>query len=171
MGTKQIPLTRGMFALVDESDYEWLSQWKWFAHEERNTFYALRNQSIKGGGQRGLIAMHRQILGLTDRSQRGDHRDGNGLNNTRKNLRPCSNVQNLWNQGPRPNSISGTRGVSFHIKANKWRARIKIAGRDKHLGLFTTQDEAIAAYTAAAIRLRGEFAGIDKMSSVTPMAG
>src|ERR1043165_2122866 len=91
--TREIPLTQGYVALVDDCDYEWLSQWKWCAHVAKGgrTAYAFR---AKG------IAMHRVIMNAPE-GMDVDHRDHNGLNNTRANLRICTHAENQRNMNHR----------------------------------------------------------------------
>jgi len=79
---KLIPLTQGKFAQVDDEDFEYLNQWKWFALKDAQTFYAARGIYLKGN-----ILMHRQLLGLTNSEVKGEHKDRNGLNNQKENLR------------------------------------------------------------------------------------
>jgi len=95
---KQIPLTQGQVALVDNTDYDWLNQWKWCAQRTRGVFYAVRNSPRKNG-KKHQIFMHREILGLRYKDgQEGDHRNHNTLDNQRENLRVCIHSQNIMNQ-------------------------------------------------------------------------
>jgi len=87
-----------------------------------------------------------------------DHINLNRLDNRAVNLRQCTRSQNKANTAAPATNSSGAKGVNWFAKAGKWRARIKIMGREKHLGLFHTKDEAAAAYSAAAIAHFGQFA-------------
>jgi hypothetical protein len=87
-----------------------------------------------------------------------DHRDGDGLNNTRANLRLCSNAENMRNSGRKRTNTSGFKGVIHHKKTGKWVARITVNDQEKHLGLFPTREAAARAYDDAARRLHGAFA-------------
>ena len=89
-----------------------------------------------------------------------DHKDGNPSNNRIANLRLASKTQNQMNQRLRKDSSSGLKGVTFHKKAGKWCAQITAFGRRNYLGLFSTPEEAHAAYCEAAARLHGEFARV-----------
>jgi len=92
---KRIPLTQGKFAIVDDADFEWLSQWKWRARKDYNTWYAIRR--VVRGSCRTTTSIHRQIMEAKPGSQ-VDHRNRDGLDNRRCNLRFCTNAQNAMNQ-------------------------------------------------------------------------
>ena len=154
---KQIPLTKGYFALVDDEDFEWLSQWKWNASVERNRVYATRS----GGVGKAAIKMHRQIMGLTDPKIFCDHWDNWGLNNWRSNLRVATKSQNAMNRPIDKRSTSGFKCVSWFKKSNKWRAYIVVNYRQKSLGLFDCPVDAARAYDTAAKELHGEFANLN----------
>ena len=150
---KQIPLTQGQFAIVDDADYDWLNQYKWHVVKLRGYFYAKRKEA----GQ--TILMHRQILGLNQGDKRqADHRNHNTLNNCRCNIRRCTSQENHFNQKLRPNTTSRFKGVSWHKLTRKWRARIHINGKQKYLGLFNMEEVAALRYDMVAIREHGEFA-------------
>lgn len=84
-----------------------------------------------------------------------DHRDGNRANNRLNNLRPASNIQNCRNQ---KKSRAGLKGATWHRATGKWAAQIRTPGKNNHLGLYATEEEAHAAYCAAAVGIYGEFA-------------
>lgn len=145
--TKQIPLANGRyFATVDDEDYEYLSQFSWtFRKGKKGIIYAYRRSHNK------YIHMHRVILHAPD-GVLVDHIDINGLNNTRKNLRLATDLQNSGNQRMKKCNSSGYKGVSK--KGNRWNARIQ----NHHIGYFLTEVEAAIAYDNAAIELFGEYA-------------
>ena len=161
---KTIPLTQGKEALVDDEDYEWLSQWKWCAIREPSSgaFYAVRN-SAKMNGKRSNppIRMHRLILGLVPYDEREvDHKNpSDTLDNRRQNLRICNSAQNKWNSRKRKDNTSGCKGVAYVSKREKWQARIYCNNKMVWLGYHPTKLEAEERYREAASRLHGEFAG------------
>ena len=161
---KEIPLTKGLVALVDDADYEWLNQFKWFANWYPciQNFYAMRNEPFRDtiGRRQRTVSMHRQILGLEFGDKRqGDHiAPSQTLDNRRQNLRIATHSQNQHNQGLRRRNTSGFKGVFLHVPAGKWCAQIGVNGKGIHLGLFDSREEAHAAYCAAAVQFHGEFA-------------
>lgn len=158
---KQIPLTQGKFALVDDEDYEELSKFKWYSFKRGNTFYAIRNHP----GQR---LMHRMILNLNGKLV-CDHKDRNGLNNQRSNLRICTQAQNCMNSSSQKNSTSSFLGVCWTKQRQKgkdyfyWRATISVSGKKIHLGSFKNEIEAARVYNEAAKKYFGEFANLNKL--------
>lgn len=142
---KTIPLTQGLFAVVSDKDFGKLSRHEWFAHWAGNSCYAERKESGK------LIKMHCQILG-----RKGvDHRDGDGLNNARSNLRPASKSNNMANSRAR---LGKFKGVDFRKHVGKWRARITYHRKVFELGLFSTAKDAARAYDDMARACFGSFA-------------
>ena len=103
---KEIKLTQGLVALVDDGDFEWLNRWKWYAQKNKKKYYASRNTWDKG--KHNHISMHRLIVNVAPHEQ-VDHIDNDGLNNTRKNLRICNNSQNHANI--EKNKGGGFKGV------------------------------------------------------------
>ncbi len=150
---KRIPLTQGQFAIVDDEDFERLRQFKWHAYKRPNTYYAKRH--ITENGRYVHLSMQHAVMDVS-RSVLVDHKDRNGLNNTRSNLRICTKGQNQHNQGKRRDNTSGFKGVCRH--RTRWEAKIVLNGIKKHLGTFDTPEEAAKAYDDAARKLHGEFA-------------
>jgi hypothetical protein len=155
---REIPLTQGLVALVDAADYEWLIQWKWYAQKTISTWYAARNSSR--GGTRIFVLMHRAIM-LPEPDQLIDHRDMNGLNNTRANLRFATKHENMRHTGLTTRNTSGYKGVSWSKKGNRWFATIQINSKTKFLGNYLTPEEAARAYDVAAKEAFGEFAWLN----------
>lgn len=131
------------FALVDDEDYDYLSQWRWHLH---SAGYAAR--SIKPGGRRVTILMHREIM-QPPATLYIDHLNHDPLDNRRSNLRIVDNRVNQRNRGRiQRNNTSGVTGVSWHSIAKKWIAQSKHHQRRVYLGLFERIDDAAAAYQA-----------------------
>lgn len=86
-----------------------------------------------------------------------DHRDGDRSNNAWANLRLATHQQNILNAKLAKNSTSGFKGVSWHRAAGKWSAQIYLNGESKHLGLFTTAEDAHAAYVSALSDVEPDF--------------
>ena len=155
---KEIKLTQEKVALVDDGEFESLNQFRWYAHKDRNTFYAVRN--IRVGGKQKSILMHWEVMG----GKWIDHIDHNGLNNMRSNLRFCTNKENLMNQRKKQNTSSVYKGVSFHKHSGKWEVQIMINGKNIYLGLFSSETDAGRAYDKKAIELCGEFANLNNIN-------
>ncbi|MBN1818316.1 MAG: HNH endonuclease [Sedimentisphaerales bacterium] len=153
-----IPLTKGCFALVDAGDYRNLSRHTWHAMGRDGAYYAARCKNKK------TILMHREIMRLS-RGQKGadgkalvvDHIDRNPLNNTRANLRLCTQQQNMCNR-PLPPKTSRYRGVYWNARSRKWHASLQHDGRTFHIGYFLSETDAARAFDTKAKELRGEFA-------------
>lgn len=157
--SRKIPLTQGLFALVDDVDYERVSKFKWYAHVNKRSTYAHRNEYREGAHK--TVCLHRFVAGLEHGDpQLVDHRDTNGLNNTRSNLRVCMDTHNSKNQRKRVNNTSGFKGVCFKKSMGKWCARISVNYLRVHLGYFDTVELAYDAYKTAAIKHHGEFARV-----------
>lgn len=153
---KEIQLTQGQIALVDDEDFEYLSAFKWFANKHRNTYYAGRQSSRINGLQRTQL-MHCIIM-----NHKGiDHIDCNGLNNQKNNLRICTNSQNAMNRIPIKGTSSKYKGVSFHNRDKKWYSYIKKNQKLINLGTFINEVDAAKAYDKKAIELFGEFAHLN----------
>jgi hypothetical protein len=155
---KEIPLTQGKTALVDDADYGWLSEFKWRVGEGWNTYYALTNIYLPDG-RRTTRRMHRIILGVGN-SDPIDHINHNGLDNRRSNLRLVTTSQNLMNGRIRRDNTSGVRGVYFQKARKTWVAQIKVRGRHFCLGSFKDKNDAINAYRVAQLHHHGEFANL-----------
>lgn len=152
---KQIPLTRGMVALVSDHRFEYLNQWKWHAHPNKGgDMYAAR----KGKGNK-FVFMHREIMGVTDPKTQVDHRDGDGLNNVDGNLRVCTHAQNMLNRKIHKNNTTGFKGVTRVNR--KWVAYIGANSKRIHIGYFSTPVEAAKARDSKALELHGEFAKLN----------
>ena len=137
--------SKGRYAIVDNEDYEWLSQWNWSGE------YATRTEKGR------LIIMHRLIL-KTPKGKLTDHINRNKLDNRKANLRVCSNAENIRNIGMRSHNTSGYKGVHKHRQSGRWRASIRVDGKNHNLGLFKNPKDAAQAYILAAKKYHGNFA-------------
>ena len=142
---KEIQLTRGETAIVDDGDFESLNKHKWSVQEGKYSLYAARREVIEGRST--YIAMHREIMGLSYGDVRLiDHINLNGLDNRRSNLRIADKSLNARNGRLRVNNKSGYRGVSWSKRSGKWRAQISVSGHHREIGLYSSLEEAGIAY-------------------------
>ena len=149
--TALIPLTQNKVALVDRADFEWLSQYKWYAAKIGRRFYACRQEKGR------TILMHREIM-QAPKGMVVDHRKFNTLDNRRKYLRTCTQAQNVCNRRPRDNQ-SGFTGV--HPQGDKWYAVVEHNGKQYYVRDFLDPAEAARARDRLALRLFGEFAWLN----------
>jgi len=155
---KKISLTKGKVASVDDRDFEKLNQFSWYALRVGHNFYAARTIGKGAHGPKRCILMHREILPGYPRI---DHRDNEGLNNCRGNLRPANCSQNAANSRKRTDGSSKFKGVHWLIDNQKWRASVKFCGENIYLGCFVSESEAARAYDDKAKALFGEFARLN----------
>lgn len=158
--SKRILLTQGKVALVDDEDYEWLNQWKWYAIKRGNIFYAARY--IGKWPKQRTILMHREILNVPKGAEI-DHINCKGLNNRKSNLRICTHQQNTQNQRKPKYKSSKYKGVHWSRIAKKWAATIRHNNKGIHLGYFVNQIEAAKTYNKKAKALFGEFARLNNV--------
>lgn len=134
-----IPLTQGLYALIDKDDAVMLGQWRWNASCKQQ--YATRSISIDGS--RKMLYLHRLLLPT---QLHVDHKNGNSLDNRRSNIRPATVSQNLRNKRIRIDNTLGVIGVTKHLKGRKvWQAWVRVDGRKKSLGYYGTIEEASEA--------------------------
>jgi hypothetical protein len=151
---KEIPLTHHKIALVDDEDYERLIKHKWHARKDRNTFYASRTVMIEG--KKTTVQLHREVLRLTfGDGIEVDHRNRNGLDNQKENLRIATSSLNSYNRKMQHNNTSGFRGVSWHSRDQVWQAYIKLRGKRINLGYHNDILLAAVAYDYAARKYYG----------------
>jgi hypothetical protein len=150
---RYIPLTRGLYAIVDKADYEWLSRYRWCTLGAGERPYACRRENGK------TIYMHREILQAPP-DLCVDHIHGFTLDNRRANLRTCTHSENMRNR--KGNSGRDLpKGVTWQSHCNKYRAGIAIDGKPMHIGYYDDPIEAARAYDRKAIELFGEFARLN----------
>lgn len=157
-----IPLTLGEQTLIDDEDLALVSGYKWsLRRDPRGNFYA--RAAVPGTGRQGkrTVLMHRVILGAKPGEQ-VDHRNGDGLDNRRSNLRLCAHRQNQFNQRKQRRWTSSQfKGVTLDKKRSQWAARIKANGSNIWLGRHDNELDAARAYNSAAMELFGEFANLN----------
>lgn len=154
---KLIPLTQDKFTQVDDEDYDFLIQWRWFAHPSRNKWRAQRTDYKPGNAK--TILMHRVIMKIENSKTFVDHIDGNPLNNQKSNLRLCDNSQNCRNRKSHDDVTSKYLGVCK--QKNSWIASICHNKESIYLGSYKTEELAAKAYDKKAIELHGEFANLN----------
>lgn len=158
---KQIPLTQGKVALVDDQDYDRLSQYKWSAAYMKNVdgWYAHRGTRMceRRAGMPCVVSMHREVMGFPAGIE-VDHVNRNPLDNRRENLRLATHSQNGGNRKRDRDSSSEYKGVVWYKKVNKWRASIRVNYELHVLGFFELAADAARAYDEAARKYFGEFA-------------
>lgn len=159
---KEIPLTKGCVALVDDADYERLMQHKWHAFVSRSGPRAVRNAPMIKGIRGPRIYMSRQIVDAP-KGMDVDHRDHNTLNDQRANLRVCTRSQNMGNTRKRAGCSSRFKGVSWRKDVKKWQLHMKVNGQQMALGLFTDEVKAAQAYNKEALKAWGEFALLNEV--------
>lgn len=141
---------------VDDEDAGWMKNYKWHRYNNGNG----REYARTGDPQKGFVSAHRMIIGYygyaVPAGSQVDHRDGNGLNDCKGNLRIASPAENSANRGPQRNNTSGYKGVTF--SNGKWIAQIQVKNHYMNLGSHPTAEHAALAYNGAAKAYFGEFA-------------
>lgn len=150
-----VTLTQGKIAILDDVDLPLVMPHRWQASRmgSSRNWYAVT--TVDGT----VVAMHRLILKLAP-NVRCDHKNGNGLDNRRANLRPATVAQNAWNASSHSDNQSGYKGVS-PTKYGTWIAQIMVQGKHYHLGTFSSAIEAAQIYNRAALHFYGEFARLN----------
>ena len=162
---KQIPCGSGKFALVDDADYNWLSQYMWTTDIDGYVVINFPNSILCDCPMPNTTTyMSRLILGLNKGDKRqGDHRNHNKLDNRRDNLRVCTSSQNQGNRKLQQNTTSQYKGVYWHKLTGKWLAYIGVNNKKIHLGLFDNERTAAFAYNLAAKEHFKNFALLNKI--------
>ena len=158
---RSIPLSKGFSALVDDRDFERVSQFKWHASlDDRGNRYAAR--CFRQNGNRFKILMHRFITRTVSTEIEVDHRNRDGLDNRRRNLRRCVPFQNRANSKRYKSNTSGFKGVHLLKRTGRFQAKC----RKQHIGYFPTAADAARAYNRAAQRLFGRFARLNTIPAL-----
>lgn len=159
-------LASGESVFIDDADYAWAVQYKWHALRYKHLIYASRSITVCGHGnnrKRKTLLLHRELFGSPEGIEI-DHRDGNGLNSTRHNLRIATRLQNARNQR-KSRGISRFKGVTFNRSLTKWQAQLccRLNGKlhNHYLGVFTDEISAAKAYNKAAQKAHQDFANLN----------
>jgi hypothetical protein len=152
--TKQVLITRGEITLIDESDWGLVCKYNWTLHIPDNRKYARCHYEGK------KIYLHRLLLNAKP-GEIVDHKNGDGLDNRRNNIRLATQSQNTANCTTSIKTASGFRGVYFDKRSGLWQAKIKFNYKSNFLGSYKTTDEAAKVYDEAAFKLFGEFARLN----------
>ncbi|MGA2093827.1 MAG: HNH endonuclease [Sedimentisphaerales bacterium] len=156
---RRIALTEGEWAKVDPADYYKYKDIKWFTKGNGKNFYAFT--SIKTGPyQTTLVSMHRMMMNPPE-GMVVDHRNNDGEDNHRENLRVVTRSQNQQNRRKIAGTSSKYIGVSRNKKDVKWEASIRRTGKKIRLGRFANEEDAARAYDAAARKFYGEEAKVN----------
>lgn len=161
---KEIVLTKGYVTKVDDDDFEWLSQWSWFAWWCKREYRARRTD--RSTGKTRHILMSREIL-HAPQNFLVDHINGDTLDNRKENLRLATPQQNCFNQKIKINNSSGYKGVSWRKDRQMWVAYIFVNKKSIHLGFFDRIEDAALAYNKAAAENYGEFAYLNTIPMLT----
>lgn len=162
-GCAYVRLTNGICSLVDEQDLEWLSAYRFYPKPGHDTMYV---ESYKK--HRGVKSLHRLLMNA-QKGEEIDHRNRNGLDNRKFNLRRCTRSQNRQNakKSKVPNARSGYKGVTYDANgpncSKPWRAKACVHHKLVHLGRFSTEREAALAYNKFALDHFGEFARLNEL--------
>ncbi|HEY8659877.1 MAG TPA: hypothetical protein VIM07_04430 [Chitinophagaceae bacterium] len=139
-----------VYAMVDDEDYERLSKNKWYImrlyHCNTDILYARRYEGSPKNGNHKAILMHREVLGATSRLEKIDHKDGNGLNNQKNNIRKCTHSENMSNRKVSHKKSNKYLGVFFKKNEDSYQAALKKDGKVYSTGYFKTTEQAAQAY-------------------------
>lgn len=154
---KEIQLSRGYITIVDDADFDWLSQWKWTAIKYVNgTVYAVRRARVSEDRSRRPIPIHRVILNAPI-DMVVDHINHDPLDNRRENLRICTRAQNNKNLRRNKRNTSGYKGVYWDALGGKWATKIRLDNKYIWLGRYDKIEDAAEAYRKASLQYHGEF--------------
>lgn len=157
MSTVTVPLTQGKVAIIDAEDWLRVSQHRWHAVRDGDYDWYARTKTVKPDGRRAVYGLHQFVLGLPPGTM-VDHIDGDGLNNTRANLREATAAQNKANSQRYRTNTSGYKGVAKRTGYDRWQASVRCRGQRYFLGWHATPEAAARAYDRKARELFGPFA-------------
>jgi len=156
-----IKLISGEYVRVDEEDYERLSQYSWCLFKSEKWQYAIRVEH-KNGTQK-TIYMHREIMGVTDPKVYVDHRDHDGLNNLKSNLRVSDNRFNQYNVGKKSTSKQKYKNIR-QLDESRWQVRVRTPKGNRVEKVVYSEEEAVKLYNELALKHHGEFAYLQEYS-------
>ena len=151
---KKIQLTNGGVAFVDDEDYEKVRGYRWYSFTTTSTTYARTYNKGR------MLLMHRLIMDAPPDTV-VDHRDRNGLNNCRQNLRLCTQQQNLWNRTRRRDRPRSPYLGVWVRRNGRYATRVSVDGKQVYFGTFINERDAALMYDAVVRRTRGEFATLN----------
>lgn len=147
----QVPVSGGLLATVDDADLAVVAPYSWCRHQRKGSKTIYARAVVEGS----KTLMHRLLLPDT---KEVDHRNGNGLDNRRENLRPATRSQNQANIGLLSSNTSGFKGVTWDAERGRWKALIVVHGKRIKLGRFLNKEDAARVYAAASVKYFSEFA-------------
>lgn len=157
-----IELSKGYKAIIDDEDYPFISQYRWYAHSSGKHVYACRTErfGLRKDNKKRHIYLHRVLLSAKEEFV--DHVNGDTLDNRKNNLRLCSNSENSRNQINRKNKINSKfKGVKKNANCSTWSARITFNRKEIYIGSFKNEEDAAKAYNKAALEYFGQFAKVN----------
>lgn len=158
---REIPLTQGKVAIVDDEDYELVIKYGWTTHSIHKKGRVVREYvRVSNPRKHGTLYLH-QLINQTPPGMKTDHRNGNPLDNRRCNLRTATNAENSRNRVGGSGNTSGYKGVSFFKRDKRWRAYLVLNGKQIHLGYFNDPIAAAKTADAAALTHHGSFAKLN----------
>lgn len=172
-----IELTQEKTAVVDDEDFAYLNQFSWQAQKSSGSgayvvWHAFTNLMLGFKKKQMRVGMHRLIWArmnndpafLVQGNKYIDHIDFNGLNNSRLNIRACSNTENQIHKRLQRNNKSGFRGVTLNKQHNTWVVRFVVPGGGRvYGGTFKTSREAALVYNEKALKYFGKFAVLNEV--------
>lgn len=151
-----IQIKGSLILLLDEADAWVLEKYSITADRRSGTWYVRAQEKGPGASRKPKLYLHRLLMSPPT-GMDVDHKDGNGLNNQRSNLRVASRTQNSLNRGPSPLNKSGFKGVYWNAQREKWYARLVVSKVARKRGYFVTAEQAAAAYDALVVEHAHEF--------------